>query len=1040
MAATQPIIQSARCTEGLPRPGFELNWSGVDGYSGAYAIGVYDMTGAAVAGTTTPGPGLIGSWRADDGAMAAGGLYNAKVEAVDSAVLSPAVGLLFEAPSDIVTFFDGRTVTVNWTPPPGRAPLQTLLYFQAGDFPQVVATQNSSAAMFVPDPAQTPTDGDWSVTLVPTAGVASGPGSVEANVLHAAPTLSIIDIDTTDNTSSRGTAWALADGLPPTPSFVATLWQDGQPVFTTAPVAGTPASNSGLDFFKFAFDFGRPGTPYKAGLEYRATVALAAQGVGGVSRGPDGLGLPLLPWRALITGVEANVTATPGERAVTVSAEPRPGTPAISGIIAAVNGGSGVKYAWSKGPLAATVTLAITTIGSSIKASCAPFVGSSRGPYEDFGPQVLTSRPDLISVEYDGSSASATWAAVQDPGATGYRLQLVDGNGALVGETPAKEARAALAAPAAALSLRVRQAGDRTLGPASVAAALITEAPVNLAAYWTALSREGTLDWDPIEGAGGYEVEVRFGTHHAVTLKSDSATPGVTLPLAELRGRGNFRVRATTADGVAPKVSGPWSAPAAVIAAYPHNVAVRYDGRLVRAKWDAVAGATSYQVSALNGSSAEPGPFVVTGTEVTFPLAYDGAKNWDLVVQAADGFAKGPSSPKIKVFQPGWYLSASADLTTVKPAQTQAMAAFDIVLDLPELFASAPQTLPADDTFVLAAATAPFAYTLTIPQASQAWTFGSGAVRADLRTAYLAFMAALEGATATPLGLLTVQQAIGRAMPQTFAETLFYNYGLRAEQGCVDLRPGMMLRAEYETYQFLGGAAPDAAYLNGYVASASSEYQVASYGGSGSWLVGFDRFLAAIAAAGGLTVPTPAISQRKMQGAGGVIDTFYSQFRRPFVRLVYPPSFQAQNSAGNPSPEYNAVLLAANRLDALETATANIRNGLEAGADVALLYFRGRTTLTAGVQVWLDGQALSVPLGTTVGNLLERRAARPPGLALPFSGVSLIRAAGAAVTGSPSVLAVDGGLPVQLDWTLTPSPAWLDLPLLHGDRLSLSAA
>lgn len=1039
MAATQPIIQSVRCTEGLPRPGFELNWSAVDGYSGAYAIRVFDMAGAAVAGTTTPGPGLIGSWRADDGAMAADGLYNAKVEAVDSAVLSNAIGLLFEAPTNIVTRFDGRAVTVNWTPPPGRTPLQTLIFFQAGDFPQAIATQNPSAAIFVPDPAQTPVDGDWSVTLTPSAGISNGPASAAADILHVAPTLSIIDIDTTDNASSRGTVWALADGLPTAASFVTTLWQDGQPVFTTPPVAGTPTSNSGLNLFKFAFDFGRPGTPYKTGIDYRATVAQAVQGPGGVSRGPDGLGQALLPWRALITGIETNIGETPADRTVAISAEPRPGTPAFAGIIGAVNaGGAATKYAWSKGPLVAMVSLTAPPIGAAITASCAPLSGSSRGPYEDFGPSVLTSQPTLETADYDGTTASATWSAVQDPGAAGYRLQLVDGGGRLIDDMPSNTHSAALAAPAAALSLQVRQAGDRTLGPASAPAALITKAPASLVAAWTALGDEGLLQWDPVEGAGAYEIEVWFGTRKVATLTAPAGDePSAELPRGEVRGRGHFRVRATSAASATPRITGPWSEPGLIIAATPKDVSVRYDGRLAHVAWSAVPGATSYQVSVLEGTSVTHGPFVVTSTTVQFPLAYDPAKTWTLVAQAADGFTKGPGSPALAVFGPGWFLSASADQTAIKPADSQAMADFDIVLDLPELFPSLPETLPQNETFVLAEGTAPFVYSLTIPAGSLAWTFEGGAIRADLRADYLGFITALESATATPLALATVQQAIGRAMPQTFAETLFYNYGLRAEQGCVDLRPGMTLRAEYETYQFLGGAVPDQAYLNGYVASASADYQVASYGGSGSWLIGFDRFLATIAAAGGLTVPTPAFSQRKMQGAGGVIDTLYAQFRRPFVRLVYPTSFQSQAATGTPYPEYNAVLLAASRLDALEAATTNIRNGLEAGAEVALLYFRGRTTLTAGVQVWLDGQPLSVPLGTTVANLLERRAARPPGMVLPFSGFNLTRAAGAAVTGAPAALALDAGLPVRFDWTIGPNPAWLELPLLHGDRLTL---
>jgi hypothetical protein len=1040
-AALPPIIKSAACTAVMPQPAFYLTWDG-QGDTGAFTIAVVDqVTRESVAGTGDATAGG-GSWTAAAGAMTASGLYEAQVTSAASGLTST-VSLLFNPITDIVTTFEGGPVLLNWTPPVGQPPGQALIFFTAGSFRQVAASEGATGATFLPDPAQTPKDAAWSVSITPTLGVASGPASASATVLNVGPALAILDLDSHDKTSAKGSAYVPSAGLPAQAWFVLTLWQDGVAAVTTAPIAGQAGSNSGLDFFKLPYSFGKPATPLKTSFNYRVTAAQALQTAGGVSRGPDGMGLAMFPWRAVMTEVETNIGTTAADRTVAIAAEPPVGTPAFSGIIGAVKGdGETTTYAWSGQTLVATVKLTAPTIGAAIKASCAPFSGSSRGPYEDFGPSVLTSQPVLESVEYDGATASVTWTAIQDPGAEGYRLQLVDGGGRLVAEAPSPDASGGLAAPAAALSVQVRQAGDRSLGPASAPAALITGRPANLVANWPALGGDASLSWDAVEGAGGYEITVVYGARQEINLTATAgASPSVGLQRGDMRGVASFRVRATSPKDSTPTVAGPWSAPALIIADTPQDVVVRYDGARLRANWTAVSGASSYQVCVLEEGAILGSPHVVGVTDIELPRPYEAQANWSLVVQAANVGSKGPPCGRVPVFSPGWFLSGNPDnAPSLQPADSQALDSFDIVLMLPQIFAGPDPVLPTTPPFVMATATTPYAYSLTIPATSIAWTFDSSPIREALRTAYLAFLTALEGQTATPEGIATVQQAIGRAMPQTFAETLFYNYGLRAEQAYVDLRPGMTLRAEYETYQFLGGAVPDQAYLNGYVASASAEYAVGSYTGSGSWLIGFDRFLASITAGGGLTVPTPTVSQRKMQGAGGVIDTLYQQFRRPFVRLVYPPTFQSQSTMGAASPEYNAVLVAASKLGDLQAATDNIRNGLAAGADAALLYFRGRTTLTAGVKVWLDGQPTPVPLGTTVGNLLEARGARPPAIDLPITGLTLLRPEGAAITGTPAgpaAYAVDGGRPVRLDWVPGAKAAWLGLPLLHGDRLTL---
>jgi hypothetical protein len=98
------------------------------------------------------------------------------------------------------------------------------------------------------------------------------------------------------------------------------------------------------------------------------------------------------------------------------------------------------------------------------------------------------------------------------------------------------------------------------------------------------------------------------------------------------------------------------------------------------------------------------------------------------------------------------------------------------------------------------------------------------------------------------------------------------------------------------------------------------------------------------------------------------------------------------------------------------------------------------------IRVAVDGAEHVVPVGTTVGNLLDRVARRPPSAALALRGVRIYRAPAPAVLPVPVVL--DSGLGydvaamsrVRLDWQGT--TAWpagpqdaLSLPLLHGDRI-----
>ena len=117
--------------------------------------------------------------------------------------------------------------------------------------------------------------------------------------------------------------------------------------------------------------------------------------------------------------------------------------------------------------------------------------------------------------------------------------------------------------------------------------------------------------------------------------------------------------------------------------------------------------------------------------------------------------------------------------------------------------------------------------------------------------------------------------------------------------------------------------------------------------------------------------------------------------------------------------------------------------------DATATFFRGRAALIPEIRVSLDGEAVHVPVGTTVRQLLERGHVVPlrpgPGQAsADLAGITMTRSLGGLVEVADDLadgLAFDRREPVLLDRASvgTPSAVGLDrfdLPLLHGDALT----
>lgn len=242
------------------------------------------------------------------------------------------------------------------------------------------------------------------------------------------------------------------------------------------------------------------------------------------------------------------------------------------------------------------------------------------------------------------------------------------------------------------------------------------------------------------------------------------------------------------------------------------------------------------------------------------------------------------------------------------------------------------------------------------------------AARAAFRANYLSFVETIETQfelAATPLLIGGATSMIGAALvqyaPLPLAEVLTYACGLATGLGTgaaagVDLLPGMRLRTEPSTRQYL---APPSGALSGYLSGGTLRWDVTTSTASGSPVMAFDAFLGAIAAP---QVSPPPSTPGPVYG---LLDLQQTGVAYRHQRLIYPQNVIDASAPGNTSAAMNVQIAGANTLAALRTNPA-----------YSTIFF-GRDVVVPEIAIWLaladaQSQAVFVPVGTTVMNLLER--------------------------------------------------------------------
>lgn len=932
----------------------------------------------------------------------------------------PPVAVLVSAPPVTRVRWVGANLDVEWTPlaaPP--APTGGLLRFTGpGSHPGPTPAAEATSWSGVPEPAfATGQSEAYTVTVANTGGVATGPMGEGLAV--------IVD---TDALLSAG--------------------YDGTVARATWPTTGRPGA-TGARFLVLNGDsvvaavdasLTAGGAAVAVALDARQSYTAALQWTGDRTTGPIG------PRTALIAAAPTITRSVAGDAEVTLWWDPAAGP--ITGyqaILSAPGMPPAVQAATSgtafPAPVLATPPLGL--VAQVVALGAGAVTGPPSAPLRVVGGVTQVRSAQVLQ---DGLQVS--WEAV--PGAEDYTL-LIDVDGAVQPQVVAGTSATMDLARLRGHKVTVAVAPGSGIALGRTGTAVPVTAPVAVTSVvtdpGTGLS---TVSWPAVTGPDRvtYEVQLlRDGQSDGAPIAASSTHLDLGTPLVPgARQAVCVRALATTAGGGA--LTGPFGPPLALPVGLPAIEAVDYDGATALVRWRGVEGATGYAIDVVvDGSSdraghAEAGP-ADRQARVTVTPAPDPGKTWTVVLRALAGASSGPRATAPLV-TPGLVpvLDKVEDTTLPRLVRTTTLAAVPqpITAYLPELgitAASVPANPPSGAPFVLAknpdsATSGAYPYTLTIGGAALSFTTAD---RETVRTGYDALLKEAEALTPamTPRAVAMLRDVIARLLPQTFAETLFYGYGLRNPGSAVDLRPGTILRVGSPPFQVIPGSKPPT-YAQGYAAGAPTDFEIDDYVAGKSWLIGFDAFLSWLVANENLIVQDPAHSAdwSTISGAADAADLYYPGLRRPFYRLFFPQYLQNVTDPALSQLTRQFTLLGADTYTAISGAAPGALPANVRGAT-----FRGRSVLRVCIRIQVDGVDQVVPVGTTAGNVLDRLARRAPGTPPALRGVTLERALGAAVLDAGAYDA-GAGQPVWLGWRgagFAPGADVLSLPLLPGDRL-----
>lgn len=569
------------------------------------------------------------------------------------------------------------------------------------------------------------------------------------------------------------------------------------------------------------------------------------------------------------------------------------------------------------------------------------------------------------------------------------------------------------------------------------------------------LTNKATIHWNAVDNASSYSIIFSDGS----SVDDVADTSYELTDATPVSGDIFFSICAHGTSNGAETMS-PFSEEVAIPALTTNVVSVHYDATTAEIFWEGNDNALSYDVSVFKDGEQPEMVFsaITEETMLMAPITSDGTSTYTIHVQAVLASGTGRSGTTQPLFSAGYYLSKQAfpippyvyiassqsmlgDASTPPSNQT-------ISLFFPELSTEAnglgTVEIEEGPFKMTPISQGEYVYQLDIANTDEVWKFDENEpVRTQLQMDYVNFLKKLEAPPsdetlpgASPLGIQLVQKAIARCMPQTFAELMFYSAGFSTlttvGSGFVDLRPGMVMRVTISDYINIPQYdVPQ--WINGYAGATVLDFPIGGYSAESDWRVGFDAFLSMLSERGALEVNPPLSNSDSTQaGMADGADLYYSKFIEPFYRLYFPGQISSPTGTGSNSTTQNFTLVAASSYTDLQTTTVNPTN-------TSTAYFRGRSTVELLQQVEINGNTQLVPVGSTVGNILDQLGQRPYSTSNALQKIRVTRTLDGAVTNTNNALALDSQLEIHFDWdgytrySLVNGLDIFSLPLLPGD-------
>lgn len=238
------------------------------------------------------------------------------------------------------------------------------------------------------------------------------------------------------------------------------------------------------------------------------------------------------------------------------------------------------------------------------------------------------------------------------------------------------------------------------------------------------------------------------------------------------------------------------------------------------------------------------------------------------------------------------------------------------------------------------------------------------------KTDYNSFCSTLTDKMVTIKGLYLLQDTIARSGNLLLTDLLYYHSGVDSSNRCSDLRPGFTLEVETANYMPTyeidkQDGAP------GFVGTHTAHYKILTREADTDIRLEFNSFIDQYAE----YFDVAKEQDSNVITAGNVLDFFVSDYRKPLYRIVYPQGFQASDVEQTHYPSDNILLIGADSYSQLGDYTESIKNMpvFSENSNIPVLMFRGRSAVTLMVSIWVNGDAKLVPVGTTLGGVLEEQ-------------------------------------------------------------------